>query len=271
MCSCSTPPKQAVRVLLDDLPGLQLLDASLPATPQQPRSAHTTYQHNGKSYCLQPSAIGPPQPQQHHEHKDMHPRYGGPPSRFSKATCAFLRAFHASQPSTTSLALAAVPFLLFHQTPAAHTGDHYKQDKHLQHCISRPASIPQTAQSLAHQASLDSWATVCDSCISSLSNKKTPAASLVCIDPGSTAISRHDGQPLPPLTLVESLLVAPLRPMRAVVICKPPGVRQRPNDSFARALRGHVVAFPNPPARALTQCFPQPLDSITELIQVNML
>ncbi|KAF5828572.1 hypothetical protein DUNSADRAFT_17396 [Dunaliella salina] len=57
--------------------------------------------------------------------------------------------------------------------------------------------------------------------------------------------------------------------MRAMVICKSPTTHIRPNGTFTRALRGHVVALPNPPGGALSACFPQPLDSITEIIQLT--
>ncbi|KAF5825265.1 hypothetical protein DUNSADRAFT_12631, partial [Dunaliella salina] len=58
VCSCSIPSTQTIRTTLDDLSGLHLLDATLPPTAQLPRSGHTTYKHNGRTYCLQPLAIG---------------------------------------------------------------------------------------------------------------------------------------------------------------------------------------------------------------------
>lgn len=72
---------------------------------------------------------------------------------------------------------------------------------------------------------------------------------------------------LPPLTLVESLLVAPLRAFRMQVYLK---ARCAPQHRQT-ALRGHVVAFPNPAPSALAGCFPMSLDDIPTYFNVVLI
>ena len=81
------------------------------------------------------------------------------------------------------------------------------------------------------------------------------------------ARSARSSMTWPPL--VERLLISPLRPMRFTILCKPEGVRQRPSDTFTRGVRGHLVAFPGPPAKHLAECFPCPLDQVPSLLNVS--
>ena len=57
VCSCNSSNKHTHTIAIKDLPGLHLLDASLPKTREEPRAAHTTFSYASKTYCLQPLAI----------------------------------------------------------------------------------------------------------------------------------------------------------------------------------------------------------------------
>lgn len=219
------------------------------------------------SLCLQPAVIGPPQaPPQHHQH--WHQRG---PAKYCEGTLAAVLDVHSEMPRGSNLHQAADSFLFdeLGSLASRETTPSYAKDllhRNILHC---PELVVQAPAVLALQAA-QLWVTVCGTCLASLARRTIPPASLVSVDAGSTAVSKHDGQPLPPLTLIESLIVAPLRPMRHVIVCKPADTRQRPNDTFVRALRGHVIAFPNPPARALASCFPCALEDVPDLIQVRL-
>ena len=57
VCSCMVCPAKCQSLPLASIPGLELLRADLPPTDEVPRSGHTTYQHDGIKYLLQPNAI----------------------------------------------------------------------------------------------------------------------------------------------------------------------------------------------------------------------
>lgn len=113
-------------------------------------------------------------------------------------------------------------------------------------------------------ASADGLATVCHECHAALTDRTIPKKSLVAVDTGR--VPTH----LPQLTLVESMLLAPLRSLKCIVLMKPAGItQQRPANCYQKAYRGHVLAYPNPPAAsALAQQFPLHPDSLPEHIGV---
>ena len=113
------------------------------------------------------------------------------------------------------------------------------------------------------------WVTACDECLHQLQAARVPKDSLVCVDTGSDAISCHDHQPLPPLSLVERVLLAPHRAMRHTIICKPTEARARSADTYTRGIRGHLIAFNNPPTQCLANCFPCPLGDVPVLLNVG--
>ena len=57
VCSCMVCPAKCQSLPLASIPGLEVLRADLPPTDEVPRSGHTTYQHDGIKYLLQPNAI----------------------------------------------------------------------------------------------------------------------------------------------------------------------------------------------------------------------
>ena len=57
VCSCFVCPSESQRMLLTDVPGLQLLRKDTSATDQVPRSGHTSVQYDGIDYLLQPDAV----------------------------------------------------------------------------------------------------------------------------------------------------------------------------------------------------------------------
>lgn len=59
VCSKYTIKDHLTSYKLQDVPNIDLLDASLPPTPQLPRVGLTTFTWNGTTYCLQPAACHP--------------------------------------------------------------------------------------------------------------------------------------------------------------------------------------------------------------------
>jgi hypothetical protein len=57
VCSCFVCPSERQRMLITEVPGLQLLRKDTPATDQVPRSGHTYVSHDGVDYLLQPGAV----------------------------------------------------------------------------------------------------------------------------------------------------------------------------------------------------------------------
>jgi hypothetical protein len=68
------------------------------------------------------------------------------------------------------------------------------------------------------------------------------------------------------------MIVSILRPCHHIVFVKPVGFQPwRSNDTFTRAMRGHVVAFPNPAPEELNKIFPLSLEDIPEMLSVVLL
>ena len=109
--------------------------------------------------------------------------------------------------------------------------------------------------------------TFCPQCLSKLRNGHVPPCSLVCVDTGEVP---HNINHLPPLTVLEEKLVAPLRATRHLMFCCPPNHHNPPN-SIQKGLRGHVIAIPNPPVKDLAGIFPVEVDRISDVIQVVFL
>lgn len=144
------------------------------------------------------------------------------------------------------------------QTVWEHDGVHYLLQSHVDAKCMRAAADGKAEVQL------------CTDCIRQLNMGRVPRISLVRIDPG---LVPYD---LPSMTLVEAAIVAPYRVHHLIVILKPPSEigfcnRQSLADFVhKRALRGHVVAFPNPGPGALAEkMFPCPPGDLPELIQVS--
>lgn len=105
---------------------------------------------------------------------------------------------------------------------------------------------------------------VCSSCLRSLNNERVPAASLLCLDTG------HVPPGLETPTLMELQLIAPRRVRRHVFVCRN-ATDWRPDDARTLCVRGHAVAFPNPPSERMAELFPCPLDQIPDSIAVVFL
>lgn len=56
VCSKYTHKTHLTRHRLQDVPNIDLLDSTLPGTPQLPREALTTFVWNCTTYCMQPAA-----------------------------------------------------------------------------------------------------------------------------------------------------------------------------------------------------------------------
>jgi len=108
---------------------------------------------------------------------------------------------------------------------------------------------------------------LCRECERALKGNRLPQGSLVRFDAGIAPAA------LPPLNFVEELIVAPLRVCRFTMLFKPPGAPAwRGDDTFSRGLRGHVVAFPNPPLQDLADIvLPLAPDRLPEFLQVVLL
>jgi hypothetical protein len=106
----------------------------------------------------------------------------------------------------------------------------------------------------------------CKECDKSLRAKKVPDASLVRFDIGPYP------EQLEPLTWIEEMIVSVLRPCHHIIFVKPVGSQPwRPNDTFTRAMRGHVVAFPNPAPEELSRIFPLSLEEVPDMLSVVLL
>ena len=81
-----------------------------------------------------------------------------------------------------------------------------RRDGMLRRCFEKQLPVHDTTQAWAAQAE-QPWLCVCKPCLCELAAGRVPKESLVCVDAGSTAISKHDGTPLPPLTLVETVFL----------------------------------------------------------------
>lgn len=114
-------------------------------------------------------------------------------------------------------------------------------------------------------------ARVCSTCLEALQRNTVPKASLVHIDTGSIPTSLNPAMQLAPLTMVEENLVAQYRVCRYVFILKPNTSAWQSADTCRKALRGHVIAFPNVPINQVVSALPLPLDRIPEIMQVIFL
>jgi hypothetical protein len=113
---------------------------------------------------------------------------------------------------------------------------------------------------------------VCNNCLDALDGgakrePKVPTFSLVRCDPGFLPATTD----LPPLTYMESVLVGVLRPSRHIIYLKPRGGLDANEMYSQKAMRGHVVAFPNPSPEALARSFPVRMADVPEVLQVVLL
>jgi hypothetical protein len=98
---------------------------------------------------------------------------------------------------------------------------------------------------------------ICLSCWSLLQQQELPFASLVHIDAGMRPTH------LPEMTLLESLIVLPLRPHRFFALAKPHYCKGD-SEQFSEALCSHVVAYTNSSSDSLANLFPLNIDDIPE-------
>jgi len=75
---------------------------------------------------------------------------------------------------------------------------------------------------------------------------------------------------LPPLTLFERQLIAPVRVYRFTVLLKT-GNKNRAPCAYPRARRGHVYMVPNADPLSMRSAFPTPLDDAPEMVQVVLM
>lgn len=104
-------------------------------------------------------------------------------------------------------------------------------------------------------------AVVCEECVGALRHGHVPKAAFARFDAGTAP-------DLPPLTLLEMLLVATYRAIRAMYMCKPGDGRGRPYDTLHRCHTGHVIALCNPKPSDIIAVFPAALEDVPEIIQV---
>ncbi len=89
---------------------------------------------------------------------------------------------------------------------------------------------------------------ICKECDAALMKDKVPPGSYVRFDPGTipTVLPELSGI-LPsdkePLTLLESLCVAPARPFRNVFVFRAASERGRPADTLQKVMNGHVIGL----------------------------
>lgn len=130
-------------------------------------------------------------------------------------------------------------------------------------------AMVQLAMLLHMPLSADGTLTLCEECHRDLLVKTCPSIpkhSLVCVDPG------WPPEDLEPLTLLEELLLAAIRPQLFLLQLKLGGRSQTfPNSTYQTAMRGHVLAFPNPPMDTLAGMFPMPLEDVPEHFMVVFL
>jgi hypothetical protein len=107
---------------------------------------------------------------------------------------------------------------------------------------------------------------ICNECCNYLKREKVPVAAVANIDPGLPP--PH----LPKLTYLESVILAPIRTMRSLVICKSVLKNKTPattpNFMQQKAVRGHVIAFPAARPEQLVQVFPAAMDELPDHVQV---
>ena len=114
-------------------------------------------------------------------------------------------------------------------------------------------------------------AQICSMFFAAPQRKSIPKESLVRIDTGGIPRSLDPNMQLAPLTMVEENLVALYRVCRYVFILKPNASTWQSADTCRKALRGHVIAFPNVPIDQVATALPLPLERIPEVMQVIFL
>lgn len=115
----------------------------------------------------------------------------------------------------------------------------------------------------------------CTECVNALNANTIPPASLVRVDTGT--IPSH----LPPLSLLESYIIAPSRPYRLLYLSRPHSQRVRCDrigehcddaDTAIVDMRSHVIAYKNTAAADIAQLLtPLPLSALAERISVCIL
>lgn len=99
--------------------------------------------------------------------------------------------------------------------------------------------------------------TIWTTCRLAIRHGTFPRESLVVVDAGMRPIG------LPELTLLESLILSPLRPIRYFALTKPHASRGD-SSALTEVLRAHVVAYPNPPPGKLGGVFPLRMGEILQ-------
>ena len=123
--------------------------------------------------------------------------------------------------------------------------------------------LPSTIKSCMQPAGISAaGVNVCSACMQSLMHKSVPMGSFVRFDTGSMPNN------LAPLTMIEENLVSLYRVCRYVYVVRPNISSLQPSDTLRKALRGHVIAFPNAPISDLTSIMPLPIDRIPDVMQV---
>ncbi|KXZ41220.1 hypothetical protein GPECTOR_641g751 [Gonium pectorale] len=114
----------------------------------------------------------------------------------------------------------------------------------------------------------DHLLSVCLGCRQEWRRGAMPALSLACVDNGARP-KVWDGAcwaELEQLTAVEERLLAIWRPLRQVVVCRPPSASAA--EEAHVKLRAHVVAFKAPTLQQLASVFPCHPDQVPDLISV---
>lgn len=233
VCACCNryrPWEQLAWTPFSAIPNVQLLRADGAKTASVRRDGQTTLEYKGLTYCLQGAA---------------------------GARCVIWPNQDTQQPMDVDEQTA--PGTAAKARRAQSTGRVGGRRK-----VTPKKSEAAKAREVAEEAAQrELRVQMCQTCMASLKQNRVPKVCLATLDPGPCPS-------LPPLTWLESVVLAPYRALRHIITVKPKG-DSRAAVACNTGLVGHVIAVPHPgPGEFLNKVFPLPMENLPELINVRI-